>query len=203
MPARQSVGSYELSIASGESETLYVAGSFLRCVEADQGEFEVSLDDESSWYFDQGTLYRVDPGDPAFEKVTVKNTTGSTMNVTFIIGFGDYQDDRLRSSGNVSSQVVIPATVLSATPVTVPDDIQTTIVGSNSARAQLHITNHAAYGSGHDIQIGDVPGGAGKGSRGIVIPPGGTFTLTTRSVVRCWHNNGVDIDVSAVWTEYE
>lgn len=200
--SKQDVRDYPLSIAANSQIELNVSGRFIRCLSSSLDDFLIMVDDGTEYFFASGIEYRLPIEQQDFKKVTIKNNNGSTLTIRLAVGYGVLKDDRRNFSGSVTTKEVVPQ-VLDDDPVTtVASGSQTTIITANTDRVALHITNHAPAGSGYSIMVGDAPGAGGAGTvRGIIIPPQSTFTLYTTALVRCWHENGVDIDVACTWTE--
>lgn len=185
------------TIPANSSNDIACEAEFVRCIESDQAEFLIKLDDGQEVFFAQGCQVKVAYNEQKFKKITIQNNNASSLEVRLIYGTGQFEDDRLQSSGNVSSEEVSPPTVDDDPNKAVPTGVQTTILNENPNRAVLYLTNLEPIG-GHTVYVGRDP----SGGRGIPLPPQTPLPIATTAKVRCWHDAGYDIDIGLCWTEW-
>lgn len=90
---------YSLTVAPGAESVLAIYGSYLACLESNQTEFRVRLNDGSLETFFKGLKVRM-AGGPLI-KLAVENPNATDLAVELAIGSGDIDDARLAIVGGV------------------------------------------------------------------------------------------------------
>ncbi len=131
------------------------------------GDLYIKFDDGQETYFPQGYIYPLEFGE--YRKITLVNKNSSPVTGTVLLGRGRIIDNRLSVTAPIEIKPL--ATLTSGPDVTIPAAIATLVIGANTSRKRLVITNPvnntAIFRLGEDNTVA-----ANKGGE---FPPGAVY----------------------------
>ncbi|MDG1285962.1 MAG: hypothetical protein P8P30_00180, partial [Rickettsiales bacterium] len=193
----QAAKDYTINVPANSEQVLPAYGEYVRCIDSNQTEFKIGLESEAATFFAQGCELRITKGQPNFKNVTIANPNGTALEARIVIGYGQFKDDRLQSSGNVDSQLVTPTVADDDPNKVVPTGVQTSIFEIDTDRAMAFISNMEPVG-GQTVFVGVAP----SGGRGIPLAPMTTVAIATTEKMRCWHDKGSDVEIGMFFTKW-
>lgn len=117
-------------------------------------------------------------------RLTLVNTSGASLTMTYAVAVGDVNDDRLTVSGtlNVTSTTAAPVINVATTGAATTSQVSvtttaTSIVAANSVRGAVTIRNQGAT----DMFIGSSSGVTTL--NGLLVKAGESFSTTTRGAI--------------------
>ncbi len=178
---------YSYALAANGEEYYAIDGDYVAVLDA-TGAFQVRLDDNPYTDFAAGLKVR-SPAGTKFKSLRVKDTSGGANVISFIVGYGDFEDARLTLTAAVS--LANSANLVTAADVTLGAAAATLIAAASTARREIIIHNN----TGAAIRVGDADVAA---ARGVEIANGAVLTLATGAAVYGFSTPGGNVSFTEV-----
>jgi len=187
MTSQPAMRLYEYALAANGQVWLDIDGDYLACLDA-TGAFQMRLDGNPFTDFSAGLKVKASPG-TKFTQVQLKDTSGGANVISFIVGYGDFEDARLTLTGAVS--LANSANLVTAADVALGAAVATVIAAASTTRREILIHNN----TGAAIRVGDANVAA---ARGVQIAAGAVLTLATGAAVYGYSVAGGNVSFTEV-----
>lgn len=183
-----------LTLAAGARNEIYVVYDYFRVLALTGSGLQVIFGDNQFQTPFTGAGVGLKLSD-VVQRLTLVNTSGADITMTYAVAIGNVSDDRLTVSGTINTSEVSPATLPTTADVTVLTTATTQVLAANTARKEAFISNPTVNGS--VLRVGDASTGA---ARGVEIPIGGTLVLTTTAAIFIYNPKASSIVVGLAET---
>lgn len=163
------------TLADGEEALINRSGTRIVVVEATAA-FKISVDGEPFVEIEKSFTIEVVDGEQ-FQRVRIRNESGSANIVKLQIGFAGVRDGRLGVSGGI--EIGPHGTYDSLADVSLAASTTTQILAADTARKEAIISNLST--NTKTFRIGDSGAGA---ANGIPLAPGASIVLTTSAEIQ-------------------
>lgn len=178
---------YTQTVAANGDDYYPVDGDFFAVLDA-TGAFQVRLDDNPYTDFAAGLKVKSQAGS-SFRSVRIKDTSGGANVISFIVGYGDFEDARLTLTAALA--LANSANLVTAADVALVAVTATEIAAASTARREILIHNN----TGAAIRVGDANVAA---ARGVEIAPGAVLVLASGAAVYGFSTPGGNVSFTEV-----